>query len=572
MRSSVRPDDHVPTSDHTLHAGLSCHVFIGDRAHTIELPLVGSIVVGRGSESDLRVSAEGVSRRHAILKIDRDAISVADMGSKNGTHVNGKKIASEQPLAHGDEVRVGDARLVIARRSPTSSAPTVLLHDAFFARLRIEVARAHAFRRELTLALVRLDRPWTDMPLASTAAGLLRPTDVLGLHDDTTIEVLLPGLDEAAGTQAVEALARSAREAGVDVRSAVVCLDRGTSAEDLLEWAVGKLASVGGASPSLELNDEPVIVDPVMPHIYDQVKRVARGAATVLVIGETGSGKELVAREIHRASRRRGKLVTVNAAALPESLVEAELFGVERGAFTGATTARAGLFEAADGGTLFLDEVGDLPLPMQAKLLRVLEDGTVRRVGAVEDRKVDVRVVAATNADLQQLCAERRFRTDLLFRLNACTFVVPPLRDRPADIRPLAEHFARRADRARPLTLAEPAARALEVYPFPGNVRELRNVIERAALLCDDPSRVIQLHHLPESVSRGSVSPNPAFAPVGSQRGADVRQDVRDFERERIEQALAASDGNLTRAAEMLGLPRKTLAYRVERLGLRAKR
>lgn len=233
----------------------------------------------------------------------------------------------------------------------------------------------------------------------------------------------------------------------------------------------GRFGLVGASAPMLAL--------------YELIERVAPTDVPVLVLGETGTGKELVARALHAYSRRRRKaFFAVNCAAVPAQLLESELFGHRRGSFTGAIADREGHFVAADGGTVFLDEIGDMPLEMQAKLLRVLQDGEVRPVGSNQVRRVDVRVVAATHRDLEALCAERRFRQDLLFRLNVVTLRLPPLRERAGDVAPLARHFLRRigAELGRPLELDPGALAALEAWSWPGNVRELENELRRAAV------------------------------------------------------------------------------------------
>jgi transcriptional regulator with GAF, ATPase, and Fis domain len=227
-----------------------------------------------------------------------------------------------------------------------------------------------------------------------------------------------------------------------------------------------------------------VLRDPKTKALYEFAKHVAASEVSVLILGETGAGKELMARAIHEHSRRRSaRLVTLNCAAIPESLVESELFGYERGAFSGAVTAKPGLFEIADGSTLFLDEVGELPRTVQAKLLRVLETGEVPRLGSVRAVRVDVRIVAATNRDVQAEISAGNFRADLFYRLNGMTVTIPPLRERPEDILALAEYFAQRCSRGAPVVFEADALQTLKAYAWPGNVRELKSVVERAVIL-----------------------------------------------------------------------------------------
>jgi transcriptional regulator with GAF, ATPase, and Fis domain len=295
---------------------------------------------------------------------------------------------------------------------------------------------------------------------------------------------------------------------------------------------------------------------------------------TVLVLGETGAGKELVAEALHRKSQRKDRqLVKLNCASLPETLLESELFGYEKGAFTGADKRKIGYFEAAAGGTLFLDEIGEMPLSLQAKLLRALERRVITRVGGTAEVPVDVRVVAATNRDLDKEVARGRFREDLFFRVSAFTLMVPPLRDRPGEIPLLSEHFVRRFAKElgqAPPTLAPAALDVLVRYTWPGNVRELRNAIERAVVL--QSGGVIGPEHLPErareAAQRAPAARVGTLVPVGD--GVDMREQIAEVERAAIVAALEACGGNQTRAAERLGLSRRALIYKLEKYGLKA--
>jgi DNA-binding NtrC family response regulator len=312
---------------------------------------------------------------------------------------------------------------------------------------------------------------------------------------------------------------------------------------------------------------------PAMRELYRFIARAAPTRATVLVTGESGTGKELVARALHDGGpRARRAFVAVNCAALPAELAEAELFGHVKGAFTGAVHDRAGLFEAADGGTLFLDEVGDMPLALQAKLLRVLESGEVTRVGATRPVAVDVRLVAATHRALDALVAEGRFRDDLRYRLQVLTAHLPPLRERREDVPALATHFlahfaARHGVPARPL--ADDARRALLAHDWPGNVRELRNALERALLLAD--GETITAADLPAAVAQGGAPLRPAEAAFAGLAFVEARRRAADaFDRAFLAAALERHGGNVSAAARALGLHRPSLQKLIARLGLRA--
>ena len=304
---------------------------------------------------------------------------------------------------------------------------------------------------------------------------------------------------------------------------------------------------------------------PGFKRVMEQLDKVARSnTATVLIQGETGSGKELMARYLHRRSARgAGPFIDLNCSAIPETLLESQLFGHERGAFTDAKHFRKGLLDLADGGTLFLDEIGEMTTPLQAKLLRVLETRTFRRVGGHADITVDVRIVAATHRDLKRLVAEGRFREDLYFRLNVVPIGMPPLRSRPEDIRLLAGTFITGVSRelGRPTARLHPdALRAMLDYAWPGNVRELKNVIERVLLL--EAEDEIRFEHLPAELTgkaRGGLEPAEVEAfPQGSVRP------LAELERMAIVHALKVCDGNKTRAAQQLGISRQTLRTKLK--------
>jgi two-component system NtrC family response regulator len=298
-----------------------------------------------------------------------------------------------------------------------------------------------------------------------------------------------------------------------------------------------------------------------MQEMLSVVRRVAPSDATVLIRGESGTGKELIARALHYASPRAARpLVKVNCAALAESLLEAELFGHEKGAFTGAVTARKGRFELADGGSLFLDEIGDLPAHLQVKLLRVLQEREFERVGSSRPVKVDVRLLAATHRNLEALVREGRFRDDLYYRINVVTIQLPPLRERREDVPLLIDHFLRAfADKngksIRGLT--REAREALLRYDYPGNVRELENLIERAVVLTRDD--VIDLTDLPLTLEAQAAEP---------ESGAGLVAAVEGLERRMIREALAKADGIQTRAAELLGIGERVLRYKLKKYGL----
>ena len=304
-----------------------------------------------------------------------------------------------------------------------------------------------------------------------------------------------------------------------------------------------------------------------MARVFRVVDRAAEVATTVLIQGESGTGKELVARALHDRGPRKSKaFVAVNCGAIPESLLESELFGHKRGAFTDATSDKTGLFEAAHEGTLFLDEVGELPLALQVKLLRVLQEGTLRRVGETRDRKVDVRVVAATVRDLESEVAEGAFREDLFYRLNVLTITVPPLRDRKDDVPLLLDHFVARYNArlgTRVRGVDEAARKVLLAYHWPGNVRELENVIERAMVLAERD--VIGEADLPDRVKRKEDARLVAL----SSDELSIKKTARWMEETLIRRALEKTGGNRTAAARLLEISHRALLYKIKDYGVR---
>ncbi len=309
-----------------------------------------------------------------------------------------------------------------------------------------------------------------------------------------------------------------------------------------------------------------------MERVFEMIRKIAPARTSVLLIGESGTGKELAARALHELGPRSDRpFVAVNCAAIPETLLESELFGHVRGSFTGANTDKQGLFEAAHGGTLLLDEVAELPVAMQVKLLRVLQERKVKPVGGLTEREVDVRIVAATNRDLEAEVDKGAFRQDLFYRLNVIQIRLPPLRERREDIPLLVDHFIRKfsAEHGRAVTAADPEAMAaLMAYHFPGNVREIENLIERAVTLA--PTDRMSLDTLPALRTLAAAPPARTGAPadVFPAEGLDLEKIVEDFERGLIIKALERTQGNRTLAAGLLGVTFRSLRYRLSKLGI----
>jgi DNA-binding NtrC family response regulator len=547
------------TPDPAGAGGLHLVVMGADEFRTLPLPPSGEVVIGRGEGVDVALGDPLASRRHARLYVG-PPLTVEDLGSANGTRLRETPLPAGQAvrLLPGEAIAIGSTILMVQQNRPRPPPRAVLAHTEFEGRIDWECARAEATAAPFSLVRLQLGGRADAAALLAAAAPLLRPVDLLGAYGPGEYEVLLPGLGPEAARGVTRALAAAL---GARTRTAVVSYPAdGRHASALLARAgAGLRREAEKVTDAEEIADaEAGPLDEEMRRVQALAARAAAGTINLLVLGETGAGKEVLARRIHRMSPRAGRpFVCINCAALSESLLESELFGHERGAFTGAGAAKPGLLETAPGGTVFLDEVGELPLPLQAKLLRVIESREILRVGSVRPRPIDVRFIAATNRDLEAEVAAGAFRRDLYFRLNGMTLVVPPLRERPREITALARQFlaelAPATGRRTVPRLATAARAALLAHPWPGNVRELRNVIERALLV--NPGDELTELHLPKPAPELVGGP----APAGDERA-------------RILAALTACGGNQSRAARQLGISRKVLLARLDAYGVRRPR
>jgi two-component system response regulator HydG len=439
-------------------------------------------------------------------------------------------------------------------------------------------------RKSLQLLLLEGGRPSRillerDLPTGERAlVALKRGEDLPSFVGDQDFEVLVQDLEMGEGDEeAVKVIRGSGHDAdlvivaatsgelgegGLDLDSErYEYLTRPLSPAEIQRLLEGEKPETGGGTPPRETSDRYVApgilgVSQSMRDLIERARRVAEGSASVLILGETGTGKSLIARTIHESSPRRNKpFVVVNCAALTDQLLESELFGHEKGSFTGATKSKPGLFEVADGGTLFLDEVGEMSAAMQAKLLTVLDTGELRRVGGTRIRKVDTRIVAATNKDLDEEVQEDRFREDLLFRLNVVTLTVPPLRERPEDLKVLVEYFLERfRPSGRPSLEVSPGAmRLLLQHAWPGNVREVANTLEGLVLLAPGP--VIREDDLPPAI-RPAILREP--------EEDEPPPPMTEIERQHIHRTLRYTEGKKAPAARLLGIDVKTLNNKIK--------
>jgi two-component system response regulator AtoC len=543
----------------------------------------GTLTIGRGSNCDIEVDDRSISRRHAILSIG-ETVTIEDLGSANGTFVRGQRVKFGNPTAIsvGELVVLGTANIILQRRAQPVPPRKMWTHESFESLLDEQCARETRAGVGLALLRIHADRRAPSGFIEATIAELLRESDIVARSGPHDYEVLLPGTPAASADDAVRRIDSKLLERGLKCQIFVACCPRdGRTAVQLNAKAQGPVAREKVAIPGAEI----VVSDARMQGLHRLVEQVAGSNLCVLLLGETGVGKEVFARAVHRASpRAAGPFVEVNCAALTETLLESELFGHERGAFTNAVSAKPGLLETAHGGTVLLDEIGDMPLTTQVKLLRVIEDSQLRRVGGLKARHIDVRFVAATNSDIEGLVEQGVFRRDLFFRLNGITILIPPLRERLAELEPLAREFIRRCRPQSSEPRSEIAPESLEVlkrHSWPGNVRELKHVIERAVLLSSNgailPEHLSIRKPSAPPIADGSTRSSPRMIawPRGSQPRGLKDPDAGDplfpahprkgsqEEQQWIMQTLERAGWNQTVAARLLGISRRTLVNRL---------
>jgi DNA-binding NtrC family response regulator/pSer/pThr/pTyr-binding forkhead associated (FHA) protein len=584
--AGVTPSDHADGGGED-EAAERRHllVFSGSSSWIYPLPLCGDVVIGRSETADLRIDHGAVSRRHARLMLEGDIVSVLDLGSHNGTYVNHGKITGRRTLHPNDVITIHNTTLVYHATPVVAPSVAVVELDVLRGRIEDELDRTMKSERLFSLLCFANVAVGERGAVQRAVIAQLRRIDAVAWSTTGALYVLLPeaGADEAiaVATRIRNRLDRATLQIGH-----VSCPDDGYDADALIARVAeaakaarpGKIAGLEHAFHTLTIGAQRVIVaDPTVGRLYALIERLAPVGLPVLITGETGTGKELIATAIHTRSQRGGKqLISLNCAALHEALVESELFGHERGAFSGAIATRAGLVEAASGSTLFLDEVGELAPQIQAKLLRVLESHRVTRVGDVRERDVDVRIVAATNRDLEADVATGRFRRDLYFRLSAATLHLPPLRHRPRELPLLAAAFledaCRRSGREA-MQISDEAMAVLLAHGWPGNVRELKHLMQYvAATLAVD---VLRADHLGERLGRLRPEPSShSITPVPRDplQFRPLADELRELEITRIREAIEAAGGNQTRAAGLLAMPVRTFFEKAKLYGLTPKR
>ncbi len=531
------------------------------------LPASGRLLIGRAPHADVRIDHGSVSREHAALHLG-ETLRIEDLDSANGSRLRELPLRPGHPaeVFPDDVIDLGAVLLVVQYRRLEQRLRRAC--DPAFFELRVEEACEEHRRDGSPFAVIELG---VEGVLGTHAVQLLLASqlgkqDLIASKAPGSYEILLLNTSAQSADQRAEGMREQLLQRGLRVRAQVrACPRDGATIPALLGRGVEEVASISQRRPSADF----VVRDETMRRVCRLLSKIADSELSVMLLGETGVGKELCAELVHDLSPRKTQpFLRLNCAALSESLLESELFGYERGAFTGATTAKAGLLEAASGGSLFLDEIGDMPLATQIKLLRVFEAKEVLRLGARTPRSVDLRIIAATHQDLSERITVGAFREDLFYRLNGISVIVPPLRERHDDIEPLAHHFLQRyAKRERkPPSLSEAAVDWLEAHAWPGNVRELRNLIERALILCEGD--VLEPMHLPFDLAQVR-SAFPVSEPASRPRPTSgLRDEVKHLERQRIEHALAECLGNQRRAASLLGLSRGALLRRLEQFGI----
>lgn len=568
-------------------------VFEGDVAYRLDFPKAGTVIAGRAPDATLRLDQSGASRHHARFDVQQDGVWLSDMESRNGTRCNGELVRTARLLSPGDIVDIAGATLIFQQQATDPGLRTLLSLSQLRLRLEEELDRAVRYHRSLVLLAVELGEG-NPAPkrgeIVECLAGLLRSMDSAAWHAHQTLFLLCPELSPSEGENLAQRM--QSRLASLSPAIAVrlaACPRDGTTVQTLFAACAQPeprdAKSPSGPEPSAPPSSvrrigkfQVIVADAAMRRLYGLLERLAASELPILLQGETGTGKELAAAAVHHFSKRKERsFITLNCAAIPENLVESELFGHERGAFSGAVQSKLGQFEAAHGGTLFLDEIGELALPIQAKLLRVLETRRLQRVGDVKERACDVRVVAASHRDLQAEVAAGRFRQDLFFRLAAARVYLPPLRDRGAEIPILARSFLRAACEklGRPeIEIAPTCLHLLSTYAWPGNIRELRNVMDFAAASSEEDV-LLPYHVLPQ------LQLSQAAAPAGSQMPAapisepgsaqpprhsfrPIEEELRALERQRMIEALEASHGVHVRAAALISMPIRTFTGKLK--------
>ncbi|MEM8961804.1 MAG: sigma 54-interacting transcriptional regulator [Acidobacteriota bacterium] len=564
-------------------------LIVSDRERRSEFELTTSIIaIGSGEGCDVRLSHPAVSRAHARLHVDDHGITLEDLDSSNGTFHRGRRIRGQVRIDVGDDIGFGPVGARIEAIDAADLEAAIRLGDPLLEEQDVG-------RTATTISTASIQRLVTDMlpswiDALDAELGPVTMAQRVGASIFETLPVLsvVLSIDRAgdASGQVFRAITDTVAdtEKPLDIGELVHVRSETLSCEVRFPHAIQAHAYrsvVESASRFVDLAmrrslppqprslpehpalPEPATVVPEVRRIYEDATRIALGDVSVLITGESGTGKEVLAGYLHRASKRRGeKLVALNCAALPRDLLESELFGIEEGVATGVRS-RAGCFEQADGGTLFLDEIGDMAAETQARILRVLQEREVYRLGGREPRSADVRIIAATNRPIDRLLASGDFRSDLYHRVADWRVELPPLRRRRADITNLAAYFLSIQAKERGLSatgLSRRAVEVLEAYGWPGNIRQLEREIARAVLFLE-PGQLLQSRHLQGEIRKAKHA--------GKTGGPTLRERLEAAEQAILEDEIRRQDGNIPRAAEALAIGRSTIYRRIQELGVK---
>jgi DNA-binding NtrC family response regulator len=598
------------------------------------LPSQGELLVGRSATCPIRVDDPLASREHARLHVNPDQegsgfrFHIEDLNSANGTRVRDKRIPPGKavPLFVGEAVKVGSTVLMLQQSRPTVGAGRLWSRAYFEGLLESECARASE-DDAFAVARIHMGAQTSWSRIVPVLVREVPFPHVFAAYGPRDYEILFRERSPNEVVRRMNRLIGEFQKCAIVANQAVTWYPRdGVTAKALLDRMDALLRVRPGEAAIAWPADErqprvvpPVVVDGAasapevvaavpgepapaagsaagMTRLREMARRAAARKINVLILGETGAGKEVLARTIHDFSGRRGKFVALNCASLPEQLVESELFGYEKGAFSGASSAKLGLMEAGNGGTVFLDEIGEMPERIQVRLLRALETREILPVGATRPRPIDVRFLAATNRDLELEVRNGRFRRDLFFRLNGISLTIPPLRERVTEIPELVRTFLVEASREsgdeEPPRIAPESMRRLLEHSWPGNIRELKNTVERALVLCDGPEilpeHLLPLGQLPDDPPSAPAAPSPApaaapeparaaeryAAEIGAVAAAEGQEPVwladpmKAAERTAILAALDANAWSQTRAAKALGIPRRTFVSKLAYYGI----
>ena len=567
------------------------------------------VIIGRREDAQIPLEDEQASRNHAKISFVNSKIVVADMGSTNGTMVNGSLI-KEKTLEDGDEVMIGASVLqffVPTSMGDKSQGITIRTHNYFETRLNEELDRAARYSRPLSLLMIGINfrelikseeksvldhkKGLIIAELVVMIKAMIRTMDIISSYSSEELELMLPETDKAHALKLARRISEdSVKTVGIPVNVGISSFPEDSQSKELLVDKCRQALKLSRSKKTEAIADaakenvkhitvidrEVVIHSEKLQAIFEMITRVASSNINVLVLGETGVGKEVIAEAIHhRSARKTQTLISVNCAALTETILESELFGHEKGSFTGADKLKIGLFESAKGGTIFLDEIGEMPMKTQAKFLRVLQNKKIMRVGSSKEIPVDVRIIAASNKNLEECIERGHFREDLFYRLNAITITVPPLRERKEEIPALVANFIKLFNAENSKTIQNVSPDAMEIlcqYDWPGNIRELKNTIERAVVITN--ADTIFKEHFSSKIFKAPQPKRPLEAEVESEFFDDADREtamgdmkiiVASYEKKLILNALRKCGWNQTKASEILNVPRRTLVSKIKK-------